>query len=390
MKCLLSSFLVFALFAVFLISSLLAFSVFGSSSHRICCLLPLDNDNKILSENVLKGLSLGLNILNKSSSFSISVYNSKGSPEVAFSALRDMKTKNCKVVVSLLGKNTAKPVLAKAYQERLPTIALTAESDIIIGGGFIYRDFITPQIQIENLFNFVTKKLAYSSFVVMYPQNEYGQKYLKLFIKEIAKRGGEIVRVVKYRPETSDFGPQIKAIIGKKIAEANPEDILKKPPSFSFDAIVILDNALTSGFIISQFAYYNAKNLVFLGTTLWDVPKFAEMIKGYCNAAYFPTGFTLKAKEPWVKQFIDDFIKAYHSSPDYLSAQGYEVGRIFLYLKRFNLFPPKDLDEIIQNFPGVTGLTTFLPDGEVSKKIYIMKIKDGYTTLASQNRCSKR
>jgi ABC-type branched-subunit amino acid transport system substrate-binding protein len=105
------------------------------------------------------------------------------------------------------------------------------------------------------------------------------------------------------------------------------------------------------------------------------------MIEGYCKTAYFPTGFTLQAKQPWVKQFIKDFREVYSVSPDYLSAQGYEVGRILVYLKSLNQLSLKNIHKTIQNFPGTTGLTTFLPNGEVSKKIYIMEIKHGRISL---------
>ncbi len=367
-------------FFLFFIPSVFAFNFWGSFGYDVCCLLPLNGENKKLGENVLKGLLLGLDVL-KGSSFSVFVYDSGGISETALYALKNMEAQNCDVLIALLGKNTAQPVISKAYKIGLPVIALTAESNIPKGKGFIYRDFITPEIQIKNLLDLVMKKLNYTSFAVFYPEDQYGKNYLRLFLLEVGKRGGSVVKIVSYPPKTTDFAIQIKSLIGKMIANKKPEEILKNPVHFPFDAVFIPDNALTSAFIISQFAYYNAKNLVFLGTALWDTPEFAKMVKGYCRAAYFPTGFTLQAKQPWVKQFINDFRKNYHAFPDYLSAQGYEVGRILLYLKNLNRLPPKNIHETIQNFPGTTGLTSFLPNGEVIKKIYIMEIKHGKCSL---------
>jgi len=365
---------------LFFTPSVFAFNFWGSSSHGICCLLPLNGENKKLGENVLKGLLLGLDVL-KGSSFSVFVYDSGGISETALHALKNMEGQNCDVLISLLGKNTAQAVISRAYKIGLPVIALTAESNILKGKGFIYRDFITPEIQIENLLDLVMKKLNYTSFAVFYPEDQYGERYMRLFITGVRKRGGSVIKLITYPPKTTDFTIQIKSLLGKEMVEKKPEMMLKMPPHFPFDAVFIPDNALTSAFIISQFAYYNAKNLVFLGTALWDDPEFAKMIKGYCKAAYFPTGFTLQAKQPWVRQFIKDFRKSYHASPDYLSAQGYEVGRILVYLKKLNRLPPQDIHETIQNFPGPTGLTSFLPNGEVVKKIYIMEIKHGKCSL---------
>jgi len=369
-------FLIGFFFFLFFIAPVFAFDFWGGSGYDICCLLPLNGENEKLGESVLKGLLLGLDVL-KTSSFSVCVYDSGGISEIALQALKNMERQNCDILIALLGKNTAQPVISSAYRIGLPVIALTAESNILKGKGFIYRDFITPQIQIENLLDSVMRKLNYTSFAVFYPEDQYGERYLKLFITGVRKRGGSVIKVIPYPPKTTDFAIQIKSLLGKEIVKEKPEKTLKTPTHFPFDAIFIPDNALTSAFIISQFAYYNAKNLVFLGTALWDDPEFAKMIKGYCRAAYFPTGFTLQAKQPWVRQFINDFRKNYHVFPDYLSAQGYEVGRILLYLNSLNRLPLKNIHEIIQNFPGPTGLTSFLPNGEVVKKIYIMEIKHG-------------
>jgi len=373
-------FLIGFLFFLFFIPSVFAFDFGGGSGCDICCLLPLNGENKKLGESVLKGLLLGLDVL-KTSSFSVFVYDSGGISETALHALKNMERQNCDVLVALLGKNTAQPVISRAYRIGLPVIALTAELNILKGRGFIYRDFITPEIQIENLLDLVMRKLNYTSFVVFYPEDQYGERYVKLFITGVRKRGGSVIKLITYPPKTTDFTIQIKSLLGKEMVEQKPEKILKIPSHFPFDAVFIPDNALTSAFIISQFAYYNAKNLVFLGTALWDDSEFAKMIKGYCKAAYFPTGFAIQAKQPWVRQFINDFHKNYHVFPDYLSAQGYEVGRILLYLKSLNRLPLKNIHELIQNFPGPTGLTSFLPNGEVVKKIYIMEIKHGKCSL---------
>jgi len=373
-------FLIGFLFFLFFIPSVFAFDFGGGFGCDICCLLPLNGENKKLGESVLKGLLLGLDVL-KTSSFSVFVYDSGGISDTALHALKNMERQNCDVLVALLGKNTAQPVISRAYRIGLPVIALTAELNILKGRGFIYRDFITPEIQIENLLDLVMRKLNYTSFVVFYPEDQYGERYVKLFITGVRKRGGSVIKLITYPPKTTDFTIQIKSLLGKEMVEQKPEKTLKIPSHFPFDAVFIPDNALTSAFIISQFAYYNAKNLVFLGTALWDDSEFAKMIKGYCKAAYFPTGFAIQAKQPWVRQFINDFRKNYHVFPNYLSAQGYEVGRILLYLKSLNRLPLKNIHELIQNFPGPTGLTSFLPNGEVVKKIYIMEIKHGKCSL---------
>ncbi|MCD6319607.1 MAG: penicillin-binding protein activator [Candidatus Desulfofervidaceae bacterium] len=358
-----------------------AFEFWRFSRYRIGCLVPLSGDDERLGKEALKGLLLSLEILERHSSFTISVYDSGGKARQAVQAVEKMVEDGCDVAVALLGKKTARPTLVEAQQRRLPVIAMTAEPDIPTGG-YIYRDFVSPEIQMENLVGFITTKLGFSSFAVLYPENEYGYLYLSLFEDKVKKYGGKIITAISYPAGISDFGTQIKKILGEEIVEAKPEEILTNSPSLPFEAVFIPDDVLTSTFIISQFAYYNVDNLVFLGTALWYDKKFIHKIRGYCKAVYFPTGFTSQASQPWVKEFLSDFQGHYSTPPNYLTAQAYEIGRVLIYLKKFNKLDIQNMHEYIQNFPGITGVTSFLPNGEVTKKIYIMKGENGAISIA--------
>jgi len=371
---------VFRLFLVLFLFSY-GFTFFNvKKKYHIGCLLPLNEEYRTFSKEILKGLLLGLKIL-KSSDLTLTIYNTEGDPIIATQAIEEMAKNGYKMAIALLGKKTTFKVVNKAKALNLPLLVLSTE-DSPLGEG-IYRDFLTPKIEVENLLNFAMEKLGLSSFAIFYPDDEYGQKFANLFKETVKKREGTIVAMMKYSPKATDFGHQIKALIGNEIAEAKPEEILKEPPQFPFEAVFIPDVYLTSAFIISQFAYYNARNLIFLGTSLWSHPKFAIMIKGNCQTAYYPTSFTLQAKQPWVQEFIAEFRKTYQTFPNYLSAQGYDVGRIISYLKELKALNLKNAYQFIQNFPGVTGMTTFLPNGETKKKIYIMEIKDGIVKLIS-------
>jgi len=373
-------YLFFGLFTLNLLANSLAFGFWYSPQHRIGCLVPLSGNDERLAKEVLKGLILGLEVLEQRSSFTLSVYDSGGEVHQAVQAIEKMVQEDCDVAVALLGKKTARSTLIKAQQQGLPLIAMTAEVNIPTGN-YIYRDFVSPEVQMDNLVDFITDNLRLSSFAVLFPENEYGYLYFSLFEDRIKKHGGKIVVAIRYPVGTSDFGAQIKKIIGEEIVKAKPEEVLENPPSLPFEAVFIPDDVVTSTFIISQFAYYNVNNLVFLGTALWNDKKFIHNIKGYCKAVYFPTGFTTQAPQPWVREFLSDYQSHYNTLPNYLAAQAYEIGRMLIYLKKINNLNIQNMYEYIQNFPGITGITSFLPNGEVTKKIYIMEGKNGRISL---------
>jgi ABC-type branched-subunit amino acid transport system substrate-binding protein len=367
-------------FLLILATSSFAFLPWFSAKKKIGCLVPLDGDKRTLGLSVLKGLALGIEALNKDTSLSLYVYNTASDPFLACQQLERMIKDGCKVGVALLGEKTAQPVIKKAQALHLPLIVMSPEENVPLGNS-VYLDFVTPRVQLENLVNFAMKNLGASSFVILYPQNNYGYQYAFLFAKLVGQNGGKIQKMLGYPPHTTDFGPFIKRIIGFKVAEAKPEVILLHPPRFPFDAVFIPDTPLTSTFIISQFAYYNARNLIFLGTSLWAEKGFARKVKDYCQAIYYPIGFTPQASQLWVESFIKEYKNTFETSPNYLSAQAYEIGRILVYLAKVADLKMEKASSYIQTFPGVTGITTFLPNGKIKKKIWIVESKKGEKTV---------
>ena len=374
-------YILYILFFTFvLVSPSFALLPWFGTRHRIGCLISLDDNNKTISLSVLKGLSLGMEVLNENTSLSLYVYNTASDPFYACQQLERMIKDGCKVGVALLGKKTAQAVIKKAQEFHFPLIIMSPEENVSLGNS-VYIDFVTPRIQMENLVHFAIRTLGQSSFVVLYPQNNYGYQYAFLFSNLVVQNGGKLQEVIGYPPNTADFGRFIKRIIGSKVAEAKPELLLLKPPSFSFDAIFIPDTPLISTFIISQFAYYNARNLIFLGTSLWAEKGFAQKVKNYCQAVYYPIGFTSKAFQPWVESFIEKYKNTFQTLPNYLSAQAYEIGRILVYLAKVANLKMEEASIYIQNFPGVTGITTFLPNGKIKKRIWIVESKRGRKTI---------
>ncbi len=367
------------LFLFIWVCSAFAFLPWFKTRDKIGCLVPLDGANQTIGLSVLKGLSLGIEALNEDTSLSLYVYNTASDPFWACQQLERMVKEGCKVGVALLGQKTMKAVIKKAQALHFPLIVMSSEDRIPLGDS-VYLDFVTPRVQLENLVNFAIKNLGASSFVVLYPQNDYGYQYAFLFAHLVVQNGGKIQKMIGYPPHTTDFAPFIKRIIGFKVAEAKPEEMLLHPPQFPFDAVFIPDTPLTSTFIISQFAYYNARNLIFLGTSLWAEEGFVQKVKDYCQAVYYPVGFTSMASQPWVESFVKEYKRTFKVLPNYLSAQAYEIGRILIYLAKVADLNMEKASTYIQSFPGITGITTFLPNGMIKKRIWIIESKKGEKT----------
>lgn len=92
-----------------------------------------------------------------------------------------------------------------------------------------------------------------------------------------------------------------------------------------------------------------------------------------------PDGFFGESDSPIVQQFVKAFEETYQEKPDFIEAVVYDSAMILFHaVSRPHIRYRNDIrDELLSldNFPGVTGLTRFDENGEVQKKLYLLRIK---------------
>lgn len=303
-------------------------------------------------------LALGI-FDNPSLPYKIFVWDTQNDLYQATMGVKALKKKGAMVIIGLLQDQAIKLVCNKAQKLGIPIVVLSPKPHIPDIGDFVFRDFITPEIQVKNLFNYVFNQLNFSSFAILRPKNSYGDEFSRAFKVTVFSHGGKIVKDIVYSPDTRDFKSQIKAIIKSH-----------------FDAIFIPDEPLRAALIISQFAFYAERDLVFLGTDLWYTPQFIKLIEGQFKTVYFAVGFTEKAREPCVVEFVRRFKAKYNEPPQYLAAQAYDIGKMLIYLLSQKTWDKQSI-LMLKDFHGVTGITSFLPNGDADKKLPIMRIING-------------
>ncbi len=336
----------------------------GKPVYGIGCLLPLSGPQQSSGRQVLNGLMLALGIFdNPSLPYKIFVWDTKNDLYQATMGVKALKKKGAMVIISLLQDEAVEAVCNKAQILGIPIMVLSPKPYIPDIGDCVFRDFVTPKIQVKNLVNYVFNQLKFSSFAILRPKNSYGKEFSEAFKVTVFGYGGKIIKDVAYSPDTKDFKPQIETIVKSH-----------------FDAIFIPDEPLVAALIISQFAFYAETDLIFLGTDLWYTSQFIKLIEGQFKTAYFAVGFTEKAREFCVAEFVKRFKARYNEPPQYLAAQAYDIGEILVYLSSQQT---QDIQSmlILNNFHGVTGITSFLPNGDVDKKLHIMQIISGRFTL---------
>lgn len=159
----------------------------------------------------------------------------------------------------------------------------------------------------------------------------------------------------------------------QKETEEEPEAIV------DFDAIFIPDAPERAGLIIPQLAYYDVKDVYLFGTNLWHSDSLIRMARRYIQNSVMPDVFFDKSSSKKVRSFVENFEKTFREKPGFIEAVAYDTAIIlFQLVTRPDLqYRSKLKNELInlRNFQGVTGLTSFDNNGDVRKKLYLLRIK---------------
>jgi ABC-type branched-subunit amino acid transport system substrate-binding protein len=198
-----------------------------------------------------------------------------------------------------------------------------------------------------------------------------------------------------YTPDQTDFAEPIKKLRETQIELSEPtqgkiENSDHKPaePVVDFEAVFIPDGPTASGLIIPQLAFYDVVGVYLFGTNLWHSDRLIQMAEKYVQGAIMADGFFAGSRSKKVKDFVEMFEKTFHDKPGFLEAVAYDTAMIL-----FNLVSRNDIQsrsEIknkiinLQDFQGVTGITSFDHTGNAQKELYLLQIQ-GNTFIELEN-----
>jgi ABC-type branched-subunit amino acid transport system substrate-binding protein len=382
--------------------------------YTIGCLLPLSGSYQAVGLRALRGIELALERFSAQSSgpqMNIVVRDSRGDPEQTRLAMRELIEEKVAAIIGPIV--TAEIAATEAQINGIPVITLTQKDSITLIGDYVFRNFITPVMQVRAIVDYTTISLGLNRFAILYPDETYGITFMNLFWDRLIENGGKVVGVEAYNPQHTDFAGPIKKLVGlyyeipedlketaelrmaedeylrdsdrplnpdntdedqtRRIAEEEPEAIV------DFDAIFIPDSPQVAGLIIPQLAFYDVKDVYLLGTNLWHSDTLIEMASQYVQGAIMPDGFFAESSEPAIQDFVSVFEETYQEKPGFIEAVVYDSAMMLLgVLSQPDLrFKSEIKNELLnrEGFSGVTGPTYFDENGEAQKELYLLQVK---------------
>ncbi|MGB8426730.1 MAG: penicillin-binding protein activator [Desulfobacterales bacterium] len=386
------------------------------SRTTIGCLLPLSGRYQAYGERAFKGVQMALDRFNRLSfggpPVQVIVKDSGSDPGMLTAAIAELVQAR---VAAIIGPLVDAEIAAEIAQKNgIPIITFTQKENITEIGDWVFRNFMTPQMQVKRIVDYAVKTLGVRNFVILHPDEKYGITFMNLFWDEVILNGGRVVGVESYDPNQTDFAEPIKKLVGQHYDTPRDLKEVVRPPQESqpaadaeagqhrgdrgrredpgppaivdFEAIFIPDAPAKAGLIVPQLAYYDIDNVYLLGTNLWHSPKMIEMAKDYVQGAIMADGFFPESQNGRVREFVEQFEDAYGETPGVIEATAYDTAlMLFQICQNPDVQSRTNVKEALlrlRDFPGVTGLTSFDGSREAAKQLTILRIEgEGFVEL---------
>lgn len=369
--------------------------------YIIGCLLPLSGKYEKLGQLAWAGIEFALSQFSskyKNPVIKIMVRDTGSDAAQTSKALADLASENAAAIIGPM--INAEAAAQEAQNQKIPIITLTLAKNVTDYGDFVFRNFLTPEMQIKSMVSFMINTFGLKRFAVLYPKESYGATFMNLFWDEVVSQGGVVVGAQSYDITLTDFREPIKKLSGHfgKVSDdllrqhlyqflgkkASSEDLrfskaIQKPAA-ELGAVFIPDSPAKAGMILPQLAYYDISGVYALGTNLWHSEKFIEMAGNYSQKAILTDGFFAESSNPYVQSFRQKFEVTYGHVPGFVEAVAFDTANLLMEILALqNIEHRSQLrDALIQvrDFPGVTGKTSFDPTGEAQKEAYVLCIKN--------------
>jgi len=357
--------------------------------YTVGCVLPLSGAYAVEGSKALDAILLAAGIFDQASKtpWKVIAADSRGVPEGAKEAIaRLANDENVIAIIAVAGTLEATDAAREAEKWKVPLVLITSKEGVTAENYYVFQHFLTPTQQIRALAKYALDNMNCAIFSILYPKDRYGTEMVKIFQEEAERIGGKVEKAVPYDKTQTDFTEEINKVTGNKLVFADNVNTKKKleakaPLSVNFEALFIPDSFLRVKMIAEQLAFYDVKGIKLLGTNLWNSPDLLKKGAEYLEGAVFADSFYTLSYYPETNNFVDFYYATYGREPGSIEALAYDsAGMIFQVLKKNDIQTRRDFaSALIQmdNYKGVTGVTSFDADRVSQKVAFILQVING-------------
>ncbi|MFZ3048883.1 MAG: penicillin-binding protein activator [Desulfatirhabdiaceae bacterium] len=352
------------------------------SHQTIGCLLPLTGQYETYGKKALKGLEMAQFLFSQSGTgppVAILIRDTESRTEKAAELVAELAQEGVAAILGPIG--SAESAAQAAQENQIPIVTLTQKEKITQIGSYVFRHYMTPEIQAETLISFAVQKLGLSRFGVLYPKDNYGTSFMNIFWDRVLAHGGTMVGAEGYDPAATDFMEPIQKLSGAYYSVQNMNKTAQSGADLDIQALFIPDSPVKAAMIIPQIVFYDLNQLYIFGPNMWHTPTLFQASDLLTQGLIFADAFFPESDREPVKAFVHQFKEGYGEAPGFLEAITYDSAMmLFSAISYPNLKYRSDIRKALLNMPemdGVTGPTRFSSERDAHKKLVLLQIKGG-------------
>jgi ABC-type branched-subunit amino acid transport system substrate-binding protein len=281
------------------------------------------------------------------------VKDDAGNPQVARQVATQAMDEGAEIILGPLFAQAVRAAAQVARPRGIPVIAFSTDASIAARG--VYLLSFLPETDVVRVlaYAFSAGKRSYAGLV---PDNAYGSVVEATFREDVARRGGRIVALERYRSDKAKIADSVR-IVAQSARNA--------------DAIFIPDGADMVPAVVAALssAGVNVQRVQLLGTGLWDDPRvFADAaMQGGLYAAPDAAGFSA---------FAQRYRARYGQEPVRTATLAYDAAALVAALVRTQ-GPQRFSEEVLTNpsgFAGIDGVFRFKTDGTNERGLAVLRV----------------
>jgi branched-chain amino acid transport system substrate-binding protein len=336
---------------------------------KVGAILTLSGDAAGYGQSAKDAIELGIKEINDGNSLaglniSLIYEDDQLDPKTGVSAFRKLVEVNrVSAVIGPLTSSVALAIAPVANEKKIVLLSPSASSPSITeAGDYIFRNVASDEFESRVMAQYAYDSLKLRKIGIIHINNDFGVGYRDFFTKYFRDKGGEISATEVYEQGSSDFRTQLtklKASSAEAIYVIGYKEmgkVLRQAQELGIDAQFLSYSAIEDPDIISQAG--NSADGVIYSRQSFDPND--------------PAGI--------VRKFSTSFRKVYNRSPDAYAALSYDSIMIMANAIANGGPTSEGIKRALydtQDFPGVTGKTSFDTNGDVTKSISIKQIQNG-------------
>ena len=332
---------------------------------KIGAVLPMTGDAASYGAWMRNGMNIAVDQINAKwgaeRKLTLVYEDSKSNPRDGVAAMNKLISADRVGAVMTTLTGITKALIPIAEEKKVILTTSATLPGITEGKSYIFRNATNLGSEIRALNEFA--KTRYKKAAILWVNLEWADWGSKAFEKQFKADGGEVVESLAFAPDATDMRAQLTRI---RIA---------KP-----DVILVLAYK-TTGQVLKQ-ARELGIELQFIGTLDFELPEVVQIAKEAAEGSVY-TKAVFDSANPTAGVMADytkEYEKRYSQKPEVYSATMYDMLLILsdaLANSKGDTEAARKAILAVKDFPGASGMTTFLPNGDVEKAVELKTMKGG-------------